>query len=48
MTPAEKIYNTVKYILIHKYGFDFLKLSEKDQNLLIADEYKSFIEKQNQ
>lgn len=48
MTPEEKIYNAVKNVLIQKHGYNFLKLSDKDQNLLIVDEYKTFLEKQKQ
>ena len=37
MTPAEKLYNELKNYYIEKYGYDFLRLSEKDQqNLIIA------------
>ncbi len=46
MILEEKIFDTLKYILIKKYGYDFLKLSEKDQQNLIVDEFKTFIENQ--
>lgn len=35
MTPQEKLYYELKNALIEKYGYDFLRLSEKDQNNLI-------------
>jgi hypothetical protein len=35
MTPQEKLYNELKNWFIEKYGYEFLRLSEKDQNNLI-------------
>ena len=42
MTPQEKLYNELKNYYIEKYGYDFLKLSEKDQTLLIIQALQSY------
>ena len=42
MTPQEKIIDTIRDVLIVKYGDEFLALTEREQTLLICDE----IEKQ--
>jgi hypothetical protein len=37
MTPEEKLYNSIKNWIIEKDGYNFLKLSEKDQhNIILA------------
>jgi hypothetical protein len=37
MTPQEKLYNELKNWFVEKHGYEFLRLSEKDQqNLIIA------------
>lgn len=45
MTPQEKLYNELKNALIEKYGYDFLKLSEKDQTNLIIQALQSYSDK---
>lgn len=45
MTPAKKIYNTIKMGLIEKYGEDFLNLTVDEQNNLIIDELQKYINK---
>lgn len=45
MTPEKRIYESIKNMLIKKEGYNFLKLSEKDQDNLIADEFRKHIEK---
>ena len=44
MTPGEKLYNIIKNGLIEKYGDDFLELSEKDQNNLILDKLREYVD----
>lgn len=45
MTPAEKLYNELKNYYIEKYGYDFLRLSEKDQQNLIIAALQSYADK---
>ena len=45
MTPAEKLYNELKNYHIEKYGYDFLRLSEKDQQNLILAALQSYADK---
>lgn len=42
MTPQEKLYNELKNYFIEKYGYKFLRLSEKDQNNLIISALQSY------
>ena len=45
MTPAEKLYNELKNCFIEKYGYDFLRLPEKDQQNLIIAALQSYADK---
>ena len=45
MTPEKKIIETVRGMLIAKYGYNFLRLSERDQSNLISDEIRKSIQK---
>ena len=44
MTPEEKLYNSIKDWLIEKDGYNFLKLSEKNQNNLIIEVITTYVE----
>lgn len=45
MTPQEKLYNELKNWYIEKYGYEFLRLSEKDQQNLIIAAVQSYADK---
>jgi hypothetical protein len=45
MTPQEKLYNELKNGFIEKYGYEFLRLSEKDQNNLIISALQDYSNK---
>lgn len=45
MTPHEKLYNELKNWYIEKYGYEFLRLSEKDQQNLIISAVQSYSDK---
>lgn len=45
MTPYEKLYNELKNWYIEKYGYEFLRLSEKDQQNLIIAAVQSYADK---
>lgn len=45
MTTAEKLYTELKNWHIEKYGYEFLRLSEKDQHNLILAAIQSYTEK---
>jgi hypothetical protein len=45
MTPQEKLYNELKNWCIEKYGYGFLRLSEKDQNILIISALQDYSNK---
>ena len=45
MTPAEKLCNELKNYFIEKYGYNFLRLSEEDQQKLIVSAVQSYVDK---
>ena len=45
MTPQEKLYNELKNWFIEKHGYEFLRLSEKDQQNLIISAVQSYTDK---
>lgn len=45
MTPQEKLYNELKNWFIEKYGYEYLRLSEKDQQNLILSAVQSYADK---
>lgn len=45
MTPQEKLYNELKNWYIEKYGYEFLRLPEKDQQNLIIAAVQSYADK---
>ena len=45
MTPQEKLYNELKNYYIEKYGYEFLRLPEKDQQYLIIAAVQSYADK---
>ena len=42
MTPAEKLYNTIKEILILRDGYNFLRLSKENQNKKILEYFELY------
>lgn len=42
----KKLYNTIREMLIHQHGEDFLELTEKEQDLLIGTTFAEFVESQ--
>lgn len=42
MTPYEKLYNELRNYFIEKYGYNYLRLSEKDQQALIIQALQSY------
>jgi hypothetical protein len=45
MTPQEKLYNELRNYFIEKYGYEYLRLSEKDQNNLIIAAVQNYADK---
>ena len=45
MTHQEKLYNELKNWHIEKYGYEFLRLPEKDQQNLIIAAVQSYADK---
>lgn len=45
MTPQEKLYNELKNWHIEKYGYDFLRLPERDQQNLIIAAAQSYVDR---
>lgn len=44
----EKLYNTVREILIHQHGEDFLELTEKEQDALISSTFVEYMKAQKE
>lgn len=44
MTPHEKLIKVIKDGLIKKHGYDFLRLPEKDQQNLIIQVMKDYVD----
>jgi hypothetical protein len=42
----EKLYNTIREMLIHQHGDEFLELTEREQDLLIGTTFAEFVEHQ--